>query len=95
MAKGYWIVSNDVSDAQGYEEYVKLVRPYLERCNAKFLARGGQHEVREGSFRKRNVLIEFASYQHALDCYNADEYQAIIPLRSGASAGDLVIVEGL
>lgn len=95
MAKGYWIVSVDVSDAQGYGEYVKLVRPYLEKCNAKFLTRGGPHEVREGNFRERNVLIEFASYQHALDCYNSDEYQAIIPLRSGASAADFVIVEGL
>ena len=95
MAKGYWIVSIDVEDAEGYGEYVKLVRPYLERCNATFLTRGGVHEVKEGHFRSRNVVIEFANYETALKCYNSDEYQAMIALRTGASKADMVIVEGL
>ncbi len=95
MAKGYWIVSIDVTSPEGYGEYVKVVRPYLARCEAAFLTRGGTHELREGKFRERNIVIEFTSYQHALDCYNADEYQAMIALRSAASTADLVIVEGL
>lgn len=95
MAKGYWIVSIDVTNPGGYGEYVKLVRPYLARCEAAFLTRGGNHEVREGAFRERNVVIEFATYQHALDCYNGKEYQGMIALRTVASTADLVIVEGL
>lgn len=95
MAKGYWLVSIDIKDADAYGEYVKRVRPYLERCNAQFLTRGGTHEVREGNFRTRNVVIEFSTYQHALDCYNAEEYIEIKALRENASDGDLVIVEGL
>lgn len=95
MPKGYWIVSIDVTDAEGYGEYVKVVRPYLERCEATFLTRGGTHELREGKFRERNVVIEFSSYAHALECYNSKEYQEIIPLRYSASRADLVIVEGL
>lgn len=95
MAKGYWIVSIDVTTPDGYGEYVKAVRPYLERCKAVFLTRGGTHEVREGNFRERNVVIEFATYQHALDCYKSEEYQAMISLRANASSADLVIVEGL
>ncbi len=95
MAKGFWIVSIDVKDAEGYAEYVKLVRPYLERCNATFLTRGGALEVKEGHFRSRNIIIEFASYEYARECYNSDEYQAMIALRTGASTADFMIVEGL
>ena len=85
MAKGYWIVSIDVADAEGYAEYVKLVRPYLERCKAVFLTRGGAHQVKEGHFRSRNIVIEFATYEYAQECYDSAEYQAMIALRDRKS----------
>ena len=37
MAKGYWIVSIDVTSPDGYGEYVKVVRPYLARCEAAWM----------------------------------------------------------
>jgi len=42
------------------------------------------------------VIIEFDSYQQAQDCYNSEEYQAVIPIRTreGVSIGDFIIVEG-
>lgn len=95
MTKGYWIVSIDVTDADKYGDYVREVRPFLERSNAIFLTRGGAHEVKEGAFRSRNVVIEFATYEHALERYNCAEYQQILQLRKHASTADLVIVEGL
>ncbi len=95
MAKGYWIVSIDVTDADKYGDYVREVRPFLERCNAKFLVRGGTHEIKEGHFRTRNIVIEFASYQEALERYNCEEYQKIIPLRARASSADMIVAEGL
>ena len=51
-------------------------------------------EAPEGSSRSRNVVIEFPSYQAALDCYRSAAYQDAMKLRLPVSTGDLVIIEG-
>jgi uncharacterized protein (DUF1330 family) len=94
MAKGYWVARVDVSDMDQYKLYVAAnAKPFAE-FGAKFLVRSGQFETPEGSSRSRNVVIEFPSYQAALDCYRSPGYQAAIKLRQQASTGDIVIIEG-
>jgi uncharacterized protein (DUF1330 family) len=39
-------------------------------------------------------VIEFPSYQAALDCYRSPAYQAAIRLREHVSTADLIIIEG-
>jgi uncharacterized protein (DUF1330 family) len=56
--------------------------------------RGGPHEVKEGTSRSRNVVLEFKDYETALACYNSPEYARLVALRSPHSQGDLVIIEG-
>ena len=94
MAKGYWIARIDVHNMDGYKEYIAQNGAVFAKFGAKFLVRGGAHEVREGSSRSRNVVLEFKDYQTALACYNSPEYQAAIKLRTPHSVGDIVIVEG-
>ena len=94
MPKGYWIARVDVNDPEQYKAYVAANARPLAMHGAKFLARGGRHENPEGSARSRNVVIEFPSYQAALDCWNSPEYQAAIALRKPVSTADIVIVEG-
>jgi len=48
----------------------------------------------EGTSRSRNVVIEFPSYQAALDCYHSPEYQALIQVRAPAGTADIVIAKG-
>ena len=94
MAKGYWIGRVDVDDIDTYQSYVQAnAKPFAD-YGARFLIRGGQFENPEGTARSRNVVIEFPSYQAALDCYNSDDYQAAKALRTPVSTGDFVIVEG-
>ncbi|MGU4174483.1 DUF1330 domain-containing protein, partial [Pseudomonas aeruginosa] len=76
MAKGYWIARVDVRDSERYKDYVTTAKPAFERFGANFLARGGALTELEGKARARNVIIEFPSVQHAIDCYNSPEYQA-------------------
>ncbi|SCX21117.1 DUF1330 domain-containing protein [Agrobacterium rosae] len=94
MAKGYWIARVDVNDAERYKDYVSTAKPAFERFGASFLARGGAVTQLEGQGRARNVVIEFPSVQHALDCYNSEEYQAALKIRKETADSDLMIVEG-
>jgi uncharacterized protein (DUF1330 family) len=94
MAKGYWIVRVDVSDAEVYGRYVKANAEPLARHGAKFLARGGKQEAVEGKARARNVILEFPTYQAALDCFRDAKYQAAKAIRDPVVEAEIVIVEG-
>ena len=94
MAKGYWIGRVEVSDLEQYKLYVAANALPFQQYGARFLVRGGQFENPEGESRSRNVVLEFPSYQAALDCWHSPDYQAAIKLREAASAIDLIIIEG-
>ena len=94
MPKGYWIGRVDVDDMDVYKTYVAANAAPFAEFGARFLIRGGQFQTPEGTSRSRNVVIEFPSYQAALDCYNSDSYQAAKALRDPVSTGDIVIIEG-
>jgi uncharacterized protein (DUF1330 family) len=93
-AKGYWIVRVDITDLDQYKQYVAANAAPFAKYGARFLARAGQHQVLEGTARSRNVVIEFPSYQAALDCWHSPEYQAAMNLRLPVSTADLVVIEG-
>ena len=95
MPKASWIARVDVHDPEAYKKYVETGRPAYERYNAKFLARGGKTEILEGAARSRNVIIEFASMEDALACYNSPEYTAARAIRQKASTGEFILVEGV
>lgn len=94
MPKGYWIVHIDVTDQEQFTKYAAATADALRKYGARFLARAGQYTAPEGTTRARNTIVEFPSYQAALDCWNSPEYQAARKLRLSVSATDLVIVEG-
>jgi uncharacterized protein (DUF1330 family) len=95
MPKAYWIARVDVTDLETYKQYVETAKPAFERHNAKFLARGGRTEALQGAARARNVLIEFASMDDALACWNSPEYTMARAIRGPVSTGEFVLVEGV
>ena len=94
MAKGYWIGRVEVSDLEQYKLYVAANALPFQQYGARFLVRGGQFKNPEGESRSRNVVLEFPSYQAALDCWHSPQYQAAIKLREAVATIDLVIIEG-
>ncbi len=94
MAKGYWIARVDVTDPDGYQEYVKANAAAFQKFGARFIIRGGRFEAPEGTPRARNVVLEFADYATAQACYQSPEYQAAKALRVGKSVADVIIIEG-
>ena len=94
MPKGYWIGRVDVADAEKYKAYVEANAEPFSRFGARFLVRAGRFDNPEGACRSRNVVLEFPSFQAALDCWNSPEYQAARKFRLPVSTIDLVIAEG-
>lgn len=93
MAKGYWVAFADVHDPEGYKLYVAENANAFRKYGGRFLTRGGQYEAPEGKPRSRAVVIEFPTYQAALDCYRSPEYAKAMALRQGKALMDLSIVE--
>ena len=94
MPKGYWIVRVDIADEQKYKAYIAANAEPLKKYGARFLVRAGRYENPEGASRSRNAVIEFPTYQAALDCWKSSEYQEAIKLRQSVSTADLIIIEG-
>jgi uncharacterized protein (DUF1330 family) len=94
MAKGYWIGHGDVTDVETYKKYQAANAAAFKKYGARFVVRGGAGELAEGNLRSRHVVIEFPSYQAAIDCYRSELYQSAKALRLPVSSLDLMIVEG-
>ncbi|WP_350335773.1 DUF1330 domain-containing protein [Coralliovum pocilloporae] len=92
--KGYWIGRVDVDDVEAYQAYIDANGAAFAEFGARFIIRGGAFETVEGTSRSRNVVIEFPSYQAALDCYNSPVYQAAKAFRTPVSTADIIIIEG-
>ena len=91
----YWIAHVTVTDPEAYQGYQALAPAAFAAHGARFLARGGAHEVLEGPVLDRHVVIEFPSLAAARACYQSAESQAARARREGAAVAHVVIVEGL
>lgn len=94
MPKGYWIVRVDISDPEQYKAYMAANAQPFKKYGARFLVRGGRFENPEGGSRSRNAVIEFPSYEVALECWRSAQYQQAIKLRQPVSTIDLIVIEG-
>jgi uncharacterized protein (DUF1330 family) len=94
MAKGYWIAHVDVKNADGYKQYTSMLQDIFRKASGRYVIRGGTMEAVEGRSRSRIVVIEFPSYQAALDCYRSPDYAKAIAVRKPNAEADLVVVEG-
>lgn len=94
VKKGYWMAMVEVTDPDNYPQYIAANKAAFDKYGAKFIVRGGKGGVLEGAAASRLVVIEFDSYQTALDCFHSPEYQAALKLRQKYSTAHFAIVEG-
>ena len=94
VAKAYWIGRVTVTDPAIYKNYVAGNARAFDKYGARFIVRAGNFVCMEGESRERNIVIEFASYDDAMACYNSPEYQDVLKMRTDASVSDLIIIEG-
>ena len=93
----YLVGGVDVSDPSWLEEYGPKTAALVEKHGGKYLVRGGEMDVKEGSTPSGRVVvvIEFPSMENARAWYDDPEYAPLIKLRQTGSSGDLVLVDGL
>ena len=95
MAKGYWIALVDVKNQDGYKNnYVAGLPDVLRKFGGRYVTRGGQTELMEGSAKSRAVVLEFPSYDAAMACYRSPEYAKLKALRKACADADLIVIEG-
>ncbi len=94
MPKGYLIGHITVNDPDAYREYVEKDTPILEGLGGKFIVRGGQSDVAEGTANDRHVVIEFPSYAAACAAYNDPAYQKVADIRRRTATSTIILVEG-
>ena len=91
----YLIANVDVRDPDAYQAYRSRTGAIVERHGGRFIVRGGNIHPLEGeAWGRRLVIIEFPDLASAKGFYESAEYQDVIPLRTCAADGSLLIVEG-
>lgn len=91
----YFIAQIDVTNADGYAEYVKRVPDVIKQFGGKVLARSTSATVVEGKARTgRVVLIEFPTLAQAKTFWNSKEYQSVKTYSDGNAQRDITLVEG-
>ena len=83
----YLIADNEVTDRAAFQKYAEKVPETLAPFSGSFhfVVRGGKTQSLEGQPPKGIVVLAFDSTEQALAWYNSPAYQAIKPLRQGAS----------
>jgi uncharacterized protein (DUF1330 family) len=91
----YFVAEVEVTNPAGYEPYRGAVPATIAQYGGRYVARGGNTELLEGSPEpQRVVILEFADAVAIKRWYNSPEYQKILPGRLANSRGRAFILEG-
>ncbi len=92
----YILVDCKVTDPVRYETYKKLAEAAIARHGGRYLARGGESVLLEGTRQpNRIVVLEFSTLEGAKAFYSSAEYLAARAARAGAAEMTLVAVAGV
>lgn len=94
MAKGYWIVTANISDPEGFAPYREAAGPVIAAHGGHAIVRGDVTELVEGVSHGRPFIVEFPSYEAARACFESPGYQAAMELRRDAARFDIVLAQG-
>ncbi|HEY2689349.1 MAG TPA: DUF1330 domain-containing protein [Streptosporangiaceae bacterium] len=76
-------------------EYLEKIDATLAPFGGRFIVHGGEIEVLEGIWPGHIIVIEFPDLDRLRAWYKSDAYQQILPLRTGNSQSDVIVVDGV
>ncbi len=97
MPKGYMISAHrSKADPQKRAAYIELAMPAIRAAGGKPLAGGDcKVEARENGVAERTVLIEFDSFEKAVEFYDSDAYQRALTVLGDGADRDVRLFEGV
>ena len=91
----YVIALVDVTDPEGYKEYVAGVPATLPAFGGRFIARAPGPEVLEGGPAPgRAVILEFPDVESARRWHASEAYAPLVKMRQARSKGTLLLLPG-
>lgn len=91
----YVVALVDVTDPDGYKEYVAGVMATVAAHGGRFLARApGPALLEGGPAPSRAVILEFPSLEHARRWHASPEYAPLLAIRQRCSRGTLLLLPG-
>jgi uncharacterized protein (DUF1330 family) len=86
----------DVWDAEAIAEYRRRNTDAVAHHSGRFLIRGGEAALLDGEWdTRRIVVIEFPDAAAARGWFDSEEYAPLKELRRGASATNIILVDGV
>jgi uncharacterized protein (DUF1330 family) len=93
--KAYLVGHITVTNPKAYAVYSAQVPSTIAAFGGKYLVRGGEATVLEGTaLGGRSVVIEFPSRDAAESWYKSDAYQSILKHRTENSTGSIKLIDG-
>lgn len=95
MKKAYNIVNIvDIFDREKFQQYVDGHTPTVEQFGGRFLVKGYQGEILEGSWPNNIIVIhEFPSIEQFKTWYESEEYAPWKKLRQESAEVNVILTE--
>ena len=93
--KGYWVcIYEKIHSEDKLKEYAVKAKLAVEKFTGKFIVRGGKSRANDGMNSPRIVVVEFPSYNTAVECYDSAEYQEAHNILKNHAIRHHQVVEG-
>ena len=93
--KAYVVVQISVSDPETYARYRELAPPSIALYGGRYVVRGGESAVLEGSWHPaRLVILEFPDRERAEAWWGSPEYAEAKALRQRSATTEMLLIEG-
>ena len=77
----FFVVDMTPTDVERLQEYGAAAAAIIARYDGEFVVKGAIEPLNGGSHQQTKVIIQFPDREAALNWYQSDDYQALIPLR--------------
>ena len=92
----YILVDVTITNPKTFTEYMGQVPQTVTQYGGRYLVRGGETEILEGTWKPlRTVILEFPSMEQAKQWYDSEEYRHPKALRHQSADSNMILVQGL